>query len=111
MEAYSTADEIIGELVKFYDLDSKISYLINVQGVLMEKGYILDQIHRNRFEEDEYEEKDEFHWKLFYNFSGYRAFLSLKNMALYEHSLGTFLIMFNHLVEQFRRGVLSLKSL
>ena len=46
MESYSTADELIGELINFYNLDPEVDYLVNLQGILMEKGNILDQLNR-----------------------------------------------------------------
>ena len=42
--------------MKFYGLDESVSYLINVQGVLMEKGYILDTVNRSTIFENEEEE-------------------------------------------------------
>lgn len=64
----------------------------------MESGKIIDIINRTTIFDLDEEETEDRYWHRFNQFTGYRAYIVLKNMAIYEKSVGTFLIMFNHLV-------------
>ena len=44
----------------------------------------------------------------FVKFVGYKGYIVLKDMEQFANSRGAFLILFNHLVEQYRRGAFSL---
>lgn len=76
----------------------------------MEKGSILRQMNKEYLFDEDPEEREDFYWNRFVRFVGYKSYLVLKNMAEYENSVGTYLIMFNHLVQQFRRGLFALPS-
>lgn len=76
----------------------------------MEEGLILDQINRYYSVKRDAELTEDIYWNRFVKFVGYRGCIVLKNMGCYSKSVGTYLIMFNHLVEQFRRGLFSLSN-
>lgn len=44
IEAYTTVEEFLKELVEYYNLDPHIDYLLEVNGLLMEKGSLLDRL-------------------------------------------------------------------
>lgn len=44
MESYTSVEELLSELVDYYSLDNHIEYLLEVNGFLMEKGNLLDNL-------------------------------------------------------------------
>lgn len=44
IESYTTVEEFMSELIEYYNLDSSVEYLLEVNGFLMEKGNLLDNL-------------------------------------------------------------------
>lgn len=55
---YTTVEEFMLELIEYYNLDSHIEYLLEINGFLMEKGNLLDNL--NYYSEVD---EEDFKWK------------------------------------------------
>ena len=46
IESYTMVEELLSELIEYYNLDPNIEYLLEVNGFLMDKGNLLDNFNK-----------------------------------------------------------------
>lgn len=65
----------MAQLIQYYNLDNNIDYLLQINGFLMEKGKLLDNLnHYCQLDEQDYK------WKDYQLFQGLNAVIVLKNV-------------------------------
>lgn len=95
----------MSELIEYYNLDSSVEYLLEVNGFLMEKGNLLDNLNYYAYLEEE-----DYKWKDYQHFNGLFAVIVLKNVNDINTSPRCHSIMYNYCANQYIRGLYSLRS-
>ena len=85
-----------------------MDYLLEVNGFLMEKGCLLDNL--NFYSSQEEDEDEDFRWNDYSFFRGLNALIVLKNVNDTATSPKCGTVMYNYCANQYVKGLYSLKS-